>query len=93
MPSGLDRIAAKAASESHCRFTSLAHWLTPAFLKETWYQLNRRGAAGVDGEAVEMFEGQLDARVEELHARLRAGRYRPPPVRRVAIPERRRENA
>ncbi len=87
MTRGLDRIAAKAASDPGCRFTSLAHWLTPAFLKETWYQLNRRGAAGVDGEVVEMFEAELDARLADLHGRLRAGCYRPPPVRRAEIPK------
>ena len=87
MPNGLDRIAAKATSDPECRFTSLAHWLTPAFLKETWYQLNRRGAAGVDGEVVEMFEAELNVRLEDLHARLRSGSYRPPSVRRVEIPK------
>ena len=31
------------------RFTALAHLITPAFLKETWKQMNRRGSSGVDG--------------------------------------------
>jgi RNA-directed DNA polymerase len=31
-------------------FTSLAHLLTPEFLKETYKRMNRRGANGVDGQ-------------------------------------------
>ena len=47
---GLAGIAIKAKADPKCRFTSLAHILTPGFLKETWQQMNRRGASGVDGE-------------------------------------------
>lgn len=50
MSTQLDRIARKAKSEPKLRFTSLAHLLTPEFLTETWKQINRRGASGVDGE-------------------------------------------
>ena len=69
------------------RFTSLAHLLTPEFLKETWGTINRRGAGGVDGESIEQFESELEQRVQEICARLRAGAYRAPPVRRVEIPK------
>ena len=33
---GLAGIAIKAKADPKCRFTSLAHILTPGFLKETW---------------------------------------------------------
>jgi len=33
---GLAGIATKAKADPKCRFTSLAHMLTPEFLKETW---------------------------------------------------------
>src|SRR5258708_22098591 len=36
MSTQLDQIAAKAKSEPKLRFTSLAHLITPEFLKETW---------------------------------------------------------
>jgi RNA-directed DNA polymerase len=50
MSTQLDQIAKKAKSNPKLRFTSLAHLLTPEFLTETWKQMNRRGASGVDGE-------------------------------------------
>ncbi len=49
---------AKAQSDRKLRFTALAHLLTPEFLLETWGQMNRRGASGVDGETAEEFEGK-----------------------------------
>src|SRR5262245_10896343 len=87
MTTGLSRIAEKAKSDRKARFTSLAHLLTPEFLLETWKQMNRRGAGGVDGETIKEFERDLEARIQGIHARLRAGQYRPPPVRRVDIPK------
>ena len=87
MTTELAGIAIKAKADSKCRFTSLAHILTPAFLKETWQQKNRRGASGVDGETCAQFKGDLDGRVVQLWERLKAGQYQAPPVRRVDIPK------
>ena len=83
----LVQIAKKAELDRKVRFTSLAHLLTPEFLKETWGTINRRGAAGVDGESIEQFESELEQRIQEICAQLRAGAYRAPPVRRVEIPK------
>ena len=87
MSTQLDRIVGKAKSDSRCRFTALAHLITPEFLKETWKQMNRRGASGVDGETTKEFERDLDRRVRDLCQRLKQGIYRAPPVRRVEIPK------
>ena len=87
MSTQLDQIAKKAKSNPKLRFTSLAHLLTPEFLTETWKQMNRRGASGVDGETTKEFERDLDTRVQELCERLKRGAYRAPPVRRVEIPK------
>jgi len=87
MSTQLDQIAGKAKSEPKLRFTSLAHLLTPEFLKETWKQMNRRGASGIDGETTKEFERDLDTRVQDLCERLKQGAYRAPPVRRVEIPK------
>ena len=51
MSTQLGQIAKKAKLDRHARFTSLAHLLTPAFLKETWRMMNRKAASGVDGRA------------------------------------------
>jgi hypothetical protein len=83
----LVQIAKKAELDRKVRFTSLAHLLTPEFLKETWKTINRHGAGGVDGESIEQFESELEQRVQEICVQLRAGAYRAPPVRRVEIPK------
>jgi retron-type reverse transcriptase len=87
MSTQLEQIAAKAKADRTLRFTSLAHVLTPAFLIETWRQMNRRGASGVDGETTTEFGRELETRVQDICARLKAGTYRAPPVRRVEIPK------
>ena len=87
MSTQLAQIAKKAQLDRKVRFTSLAHLLTPEFLKETWGMMNRRGASGIDGESTKQFESELEQRVGEICARLRAGVYRAPPVRRVEIPK------
>jgi len=87
MSTELEQITAKAKADRTLRFTSLAHLITPEFLIETWRQMNRRGASGVDGETTTEFERELETRVQDIHARLKAGTYKAPPVRRVEIPK------
>src|SRR5258708_22906468 len=83
----LAQITKKAELDRKVRFTSLAHLLTPEFLKETWRTINRHGAGGIDGESIEQFESEWELRVQEICARLKAGAYRAPPVRRVDRPQ------
>lgn len=87
MSTQLAQIAKKAQCDRKVRFTSLAHLLTPGLLQETWRQLNRRGASGIDGESTQQFERELEQRCQAIVARLKAGAYRAPPVRRVDIPK------
>jgi hypothetical protein len=72
MSTQLSQIAKKAKLDRTVRFTSLAHLLTPEFLTETWGMMNRRAASGIDGESTEQFESELEQRVEEICAQLRA---------------------
>src|SRR5262245_27972358 len=65
------KIAVKAKQDPKTRFTSLAHILTPEFLRDTWQQLNRKGASGIDGETIEAFETNLEERIQNLWQRLR----------------------
>lgn len=87
MRTKLDKIAEKAKTDSKLRFTALAHLLTPEFLVETWKQMNRRGASGVDQETTAEFAANLEERCRDLVVRLKARRYKAPPVRRVEIPK------
>ncbi len=58
-------------------------------LWEAWERVRaNRGAAGVDGETLAVVEAYgVQRMLDELQGRLRAGSYRPVPVRRVAIPK------
>jgi len=87
MSTTLDQIAKKAKSDRKARFTSLAHLLTPEFLKETWGKMNRRSAGGVDGQSAKQFEQDLEAQIQSICTQLKEGRYRAAPVRRVEIPK------
>jgi hypothetical protein len=74
----LVQIAKKTQLDRTVRFTSLAHLLTPEFLKETWKRINRRGVGGVHGESIEQFESPdlishvMQVRYRALPSHLRA---------------------
>ena len=57
--------------------------------REVWEAYKRvranQGAAGVDGQSIEQFEGDLSNNLYRLWNRLCSGSYFPPPVRRVDI--------
>src|SRR5450756_3091246 len=46
-----------------------------------------RGAAGIDGESLEMFEADLSRNLYKLWNRLSSGSYFPPPGKQVEIPK------
>ena len=59
--------------------------------REVWEAYKRvranQGAAGVDGQTIADFEGDLSNNLYKLWNRLSSGSYLPPPVRRVDIPK------
>src|SRR5689334_25401210 len=88
MSTQLGQIAKKAKLDRQVRFTSLAHLLTPASLKETWRMMNRKAASGLDGESTEQFASEMEERAQEVCAQRRSGTYRAPRGRRGARPTR-----
>ncbi len=58
-------------------------------LWEAWERVRRnRGAAGIDGQTIRAIEEDgVQTFWDEIQADLRAGRYRPRPVRRRYIPK------
>lgn len=70
---------------------TLAGTVTLARLRESWQAtLWRDPRPGPDGETVQVFALQAEARLEALHAQVQAGEYAPRPAWRVWVP---RENA
>ena len=60
----------------------------PKTLALAWERVRaNRGAAGVDGQSVGMFEAKAEAYLAELAGELREGTYRPQAVKRVEIPK------
>jgi group II intron reverse transcriptase/maturase len=57
------------------------------WLRVAYGQLQRGRAPGHDGETVQAYGKDLDRRLADLLARVRAGRYHAPPVKRVHIPK------
>jgi len=57
-------------------------------LEMAWEKVKaNKGAGGVDGESIEMFEAGLQERLDRLHEELKADGYRPLPMRRKPIPK------
>jgi len=88
---GLDGVreaarAAKAAGKG-VRFTALLHHVTPQLLRDSFMQLKRNAAAGVDGVRWREYEEGLDERIGKLWDAVQSGRYRALPSRRVYIPK------
>jgi RNA-directed DNA polymerase len=87
MPTGLERIAARARSEPKLRFTSLAHHVTRERIWKNLCQIPANSAPGCDGqtvaEAKEEFGLWIEPMVRSMHRRA----YHPPPIRRAYIPK------
>jgi RNA-directed DNA polymerase len=55
-------------------------------LRRAWERVKEnKGAGGVDGVTIARFEADRERYLDVLHRRLKEGRYRPRPVRRVEI--------
>lgn len=57
-------------------------------LQAAWDKVKaNKGAAGVDGQSVTAFGHQAPRYLQELHEALKAGTYRPEPLKRVEVPK------
>lgn len=82
---GLERVRETAKRDRRLKFTALLHHITPSLLVESFYDLNKAAAAGVDGVAWRDYENILYGRVHELHRQIHTGAYRAQASRRVFI--------
>jgi RNA-directed DNA polymerase len=83
----LDRVREAARQRKKERFTALLHHIGVDTLRQAFYALQRKAAPGVDGLTWGAYETALDPRLEDLHARVHRGAYRPQPSRRTYIPK------
>lgn len=83
----LGRIRRTARERKKERFTALLHHINPELLETEFFTLKKHAAPGVDGVMWRDYEQHLKANLEDLHARVHRGAYRPQPSRRVYIPK------
>ena len=78
---------AELAQDGQRQFTSIAHFLTPQALEDARRSLRKEASAGVDGVTYAEYEANAGGNLAQLHDRLKSGRYRAQPLRRIYIPK------
>ena len=82
----LDRIRQVATRDKEVKFTTLWHHVYDVDrLREAYFRLKPKAAAGVDGVTWQAYGADLEGNLLDLSERLRRGAYRAKPVRRVYL--------
>jgi RNA-directed DNA polymerase len=81
------RIADLAKRSPEMAFTTLAHHMDLAWLREAYRRTRKDGATGVDGQTAREYGAHLEENLQSLLERAKSGSYKAPPVRRVHIPK------
>jgi group II intron reverse transcriptase/maturase len=84
---GLLKVVERAQRDPEARFHSLAHLIDGPALERAYHRMRKDAAVGVDGITKEAYGQELERNLQDLHARLKAKRYRHQPIRRVHIPK------
>jgi group II intron reverse transcriptase/maturase len=83
-----ERIRQIAQGDKEVRFTSLWHHVYNIDrLRQAYFNLEPKAAAGVDGETWQTYGRDLEGNLRDLSERLKRGAYRARPVLRVYIPK------
>jgi group II intron reverse transcriptase/maturase len=83
----LMKVAERAKREPETRLFSLAHLVDEDLMKEAFRRIRKDAAVGVDGVSKEQYGARLEDNLQQLHTRMKEGRYRHQPIRRVHIPK------
>src|ERR1700733_9949424 len=87
MSTQIDRISELAKEDPKRQFFSLAHLITAEALYAAFRGLRKKASAGVDGVTYQMYEKDAARNIRQLHERLKEGKYRAQPLRRIYIPK------
>jgi len=77
----------RAKRNPQMKFTTLAHLIDTDALRRAYGRLRKDAAVGVDGITKEQYGEDLDAKLRDLHQRMRGKHWRHQPLRRVHIPK------
>ena len=83
--SALERVRQAARKDRNARFTALLHHVTVDRLRRAYRAINPKAATGVDGVTWGAYGQDLEANLQDLHARVHRGAYRAKPSRRAYI--------
>ena len=83
--SSLMRVRMAAEADPDLVFTSLAHRIDVFLLRQSFLRLSKNSSSGVDQITAKQYADNLMENLHGLHQRLRSGRYRAFPVKRVWI--------
>ena len=86
-PTYLQWIGQRAKEKPQERFTNLLSHVRVPLLKQAYFSLKQKAAAGVDAVTWDEYGVRLDERLLGLQDRIHRGGYHPQPVRRVHIPK------
>lgn len=81
----LNRVAEKARKDPGFQFRTIAHLIDVGMFLEAFGELRKDAAAGIDGMTAVEYGRNLRANLTGLHRRMKEGRYRAQPLRRVYI--------
>jgi RNA-directed DNA polymerase len=84
---GLPGVREAARRDSTLKFTALLHHVNEECLTESFYNLKKTAAVGVDQVTWHEYERNLEANIADLHDRIHRGAYRAQPARRAWIPK------
>src|SRR6266852_3807166 len=87
MSTEINRLSELAKEDPKRQFFSIAHLITPEKMYAAFLNLRKDASAGVDGVTYEEYEKDAARNIRELHQRLKDGKYRAQPLRRVYIPK------
>ena len=83
--SGLGGVREAASKSRELKFTSLLHHVNEELLIESFHQLKKKAAVGIDGMNWHEYEQDLKANITDLHGRIHRGAFRATPSKRVYI--------
>ncbi|MCF6202571.1 MAG: hypothetical protein L3J59_02730 [Methylococcaceae bacterium] len=87
MKTELSAIAFKATSHPKHRFQNLYGQLDSDLLYQSWGQLNKQAAAGIDGISIPKYQSHLPENIQRLEEELQTKQYRSSDIKRVFIPK------
>ncbi len=82
----LREVAARARNPNS-QFYALAYLIDIALLRKAYQHLRANAAVGIDGVTKEQYGQKLEENLTDLLRRLKDGRYRHKPIKRVHIPK------